>query len=74
MTDEREIADRVGGLGFEQRITTNKKLIELQRDPKSKKVEKDINLLEGLGTEDVKYLDQRKKLVMINYLKDKIEQ
>ena len=43
LTDERETADRVGGIGFQQRITTNKKLIELQKDPKSLKNEKEIN-------------------------------
>lgn len=62
MTDQREMADRVGGLGFEQRITMNKKLIELQRDSKKgggsgKDQERDINQLEGIGIEDTKYLD-----------------
>lgn len=36
--------------------------------------EKDLSKLEGVGIEDLKYMDQRKKLVMINYLKDKIDQ
>lgn len=32
-----------------------------------------INVLEGAGVDDLKYLDQHKKLILINYLKDKIE-
>eukprot|EP00347_Sterkiella_histriomuscorum_P011354 403372774 len=76
LTDQRETADRVGGLGFEQKLTMNKKLIELQRDAKNTKKnnQPDINQLEGIGIEDTKYFDQRKKLVMINYLKEKIDQ
>lgn len=55
MTDQREMADRVGGLGSEQRA--NKTLIEMQKDPSSKLTEKDLSKLEGVGIEDLKYMD-----------------
>lgn len=32
-----------------------------------------MNSIEGANLEDLKYLDQKKKLVLINYLKDKLE-
>lgn len=69
MTDQRETADRVGGLGFEKNLTINKKLIELQRgvDKSRRKAQGEgddsevegysVDKLKGIGIEDVKYLD-----------------
>ena len=37
------------------------------------KEDKTVTKLEGEGIESLKYMDQQKKLVMINYLKEKIE-
>jgi hypothetical protein len=66
------MADRVGGLGSDSRTKVNKQLVEMMRDS-TKNNEKELTKLEGVGIEDLKYLDQRKKLVMINYLREKID-
>ena len=63
MTDQRETADRVGGLGTQRRDFAP------SRGPDGK----DLAKLEGEGLDDLKYLDQRKKLVLLNYLRDKVD-
>ena len=62
----------MGGLGSDTRKQVNKQLVEMLKD--SSKTEKAVSKMEGIGMEDLKYIDQRKKLVMINYLKEKIDQ
>lgn len=74
-TEKLDLADKVGGVGFEQRLKGNSTLLELQKKKKGAHQEGDLNKIEGEGVgEDLRYMDQRKKLVMINYLKEKIEQ
>jgi hypothetical protein len=51
------MADRVGGIGFDSRTKKNKTLMEMQKDPTKKLTEDDISKLEGVGIEDLKYLD-----------------
>lgn len=67
--DEKEKVDRVGGIGFEQRTKQSKGSLNNQDLKKSI----DLNQLEGVGIDDLKYLDSRKKLVLLNYLKTKAE-
>lgn len=59
----------MGGIGFEQRTKKDKGSLQ-NRDIKEGS---EVNKLEGFGVEDLKYLDSKKKLVLLNYLKDKME-
>ena len=51
------MADRVGGLGSDSRTRVNKALVDMMKDPTKNLNEKDLSQLEGVGIEDLKYLD-----------------
>lgn len=62
----RNEVDKVGGIG------KNKKVANFVGEDKNKDG-LDLNKLSGCGLEDLKYLDKRNKLALLNLLKDKIE-
>jgi hypothetical protein len=55
--DERDKADRVGGIGHEQRTKSNKRWAP-NNDTLDKQL--DMNKLEGIGVDDLKHLDTKK--------------
>ena len=72
MDDDPELAlqnaDRVQGIGFEKRNMVSTSVKGMQS-----KTEKNLNKLSGENTRDLKYLDQQKKLTMINFLTEKLK-
>lgn len=73
--DMRDEVDKVKGIGLERRAKEGGVSAAVHAILRGKEVDpKLVNMLEGAGEDQLKYMDQRSKLAMINYLKEKLEE